>query len=218
MICITLSVLIMCVLFITYIFAPHSGGESRTTAFLILISYFPAVYFPLVIFLTVYIFKILQTKENKNLDFRIKNHLLTNTIAIRIVLNFSLLIFLSYFIILSMKYISNKYISLNLFNYFLLSSNIGFLIYAYNVINEYKNFQKTEIIFLIGNYYIYVIPICLILLLYFLFSERKKKLLNKNSKIQLIITIASIIIFLFVILAFILFILVTLYIITGLDM
>ena len=117
-----------------------------------------------------------------------------------------------------MKYTSNKYISLNLFNYFILFSSIGFPIYAYNVIQEYENFKKTEIIFLIGNYYTYVIPICLILLLYFLFSFRKKKILTENSKIQIIITITIITIFLFVILVFILFILVTLYIIMGLDM
>ena len=101
---ITLSVLIMCALFITYIFAPHSGGESRTTAFLLLISYFPAVYFPLVIFLTIFIFKILNTKENKNVDFRIKNHILTSTIAIKIA--FPILLIISGILLLCFLYIA----------------------------------------------------------------------------------------------------------------
>ena len=108
---ITLAALFICILFITYIFVPHPGGESRTTAFLLLTSYIPAIHFPLAIFLTIYIFKFLHAKENKNLNFRIKNHLLTNKIifpALLIISIISSLCFL-YVIIWTLSQPYNNY-------------------------------------------------------------------------------------------------------------
>ncbi|MBR6126510.1 hypothetical protein IKQ21_02395 [bacterium] len=73
-----LLVVITAILCVLYIFIPHLGGESRTIVFLFLITGFPAVFVPLIILLTIYTFEILYKKENKNVKFRIKNHLLTN--------------------------------------------------------------------------------------------------------------------------------------------
>ena len=88
-------------------------------------------------------------------------------------------------------YLTNQCTSLDIFNYFMFIANIGFPIYVYNASLEYENFQPTEIIFLVGNYYLFVIPICVIFLLYFLIIDRKTKLNSKNSKTQIIITAIS---------------------------
>ncbi len=95
-------VVITCILCIAYVVVPHSGGESRTTVFLFLISYFPAIFIPVMIALTVFIFKFLEKKENKNSNLLIKNTILKDIPAIRITFFFLFIlsiIFLFFFLI-----------------------------------------------------------------------------------------------------------------------
>lgn len=111
---------------------------------------------------------------------------------------------------------TNEYSTLNIFNYFMLLANIGFLFYVY-IANKEAPIVTYEIIFLIFNYYRYVAPICIIILLFFIFQERKQYTVI-NSKTQNAVTKINLILLLLIFLSFILFIVIIAYIAHGIDM
>ena len=119
---VALLIVIIAILCILYIFTPHPGGESRTSVFLYLITGFPSVTVPLLILSAIYTFEFLYKKENKNENFRIKNHLLTNIYAKKytFAIPFMLSIFLLLFSIIFTTWILFQPYSIGLRIYFLL--------------------------------------------------------------------------------------------------
>ena len=111
---------------------------------------------------------------------------------------------------------SNKYITLNIFNYFVFLANIGFFIYLYFLNNEIP-IAPDDILFLVFYYYRFVTPICIIIILIYIFYEHKiYKLIN--SKLQNIVTMINILLLIFILLLFVLCIIFIAYIAQGLDM
>ena len=95
-------------------------------------------------------------------------------------------------------------------------ANIGFLVYLY-ISNNETRIIPYEIIFLIFYYYRFILPICIIILLFYNLYERKlyKQI---NSKAQNIVTKISYTVVVFIVLEFVLFIFTVAYIAHGLDM
>ena len=110
---------------------------------------------------------------------------------------------------------TNEYSTLNIFNYFMFLTNIGFLFYVY-LANKETSIVVYEIIFLVFNYYRFVAPICIIILLFFIFQERKQYTVI-NSKTQKTVTTINLILLLLILLSFILFIVIVAYIAHGID-
>jgi hypothetical protein len=98
----------------------------------------------------------------------------------------------------------------------MLLANLGFLFYVY-IANKEAPIVLYEIIFLIFNYYRFVAPLCIIILLFFIFQERKQFTVI-NSKTQKTVTIINLILLLIILLSFILFIVIVAYIAHGIDM
>ena len=111
---------------------------------------------------------------------------------------------------------TNKYISLNILNYFMFLTNIGFLVYIY-LSNKKEPIVPYEIIFLMFNYYRFAVPIVVLILLIYIFYERKEYK-KTNSKTQNILTSLSYLFLFFILLSFVLTILFVAIIAHGLDM
>ena len=87
------------------------------------------------------------------------------------------------------NFCTNKYLSLNIFNYVMFFANIGFILYIF-LANKNIPIMRTDIIFVISYYYVFFAPILIIILLVYLFKERKIHK-EKNTKVQNIITIIN---------------------------
>ena len=94
-------------------------------------------------------------------------------------------------------------------------TNIGFVFFLF-FSNKENPIAAYEIVFLMVTYYRFIVPFFIILLLFYVFQERKDKV--KNSKIQNIITILNLAFFVLILLSFILFIIFVAMIAHGLDM
>ena len=115
------------------------------------------------------------------------------------------------------KFSTNKYISLNIFNYTMFIANIGFLAsFAKN--SEFTEPFIIEIMFRCCYYYIFFAPFLIIILLVYLFKERKISKKEKNTKTQIIITTINLAIFFFILFSFIFFIYAIASIAHGLDL
>ena len=110
---------------------------------------------------------------------------------------------------------TNEHISLDIFNYFMFLANIGFIIYFLSNI-AYVGQLFFEFMYRASVYYKFVIPACIIILIYYLLSEKKEKCIN--SKVQKNITAINLTVFFIVILNYVIIFLFAAYFACGLDM
>ncbi|MBR6127982.1 hypothetical protein IKQ21_09890 [bacterium] len=109
---------------------------------------------------------------------------------------------------------TNEYISLDIFNYFMFFANIGFIIYFLSNI-AYVGQLLIEFMYRASVYYKFAIPTCIIILMYYLLSEKKDKRIN--SKVQKTITTVNFSVFFLVIINYVIIFLFVAYFAHGLD-
>ena len=97
---------------------------------------------------------------------------------------------------------TNEYISIDILNYLMFFTNIGFLLFFLHSIT-YTDSAFSELVYKTCTYYKFILPFCIYLLLYYFLSERKIKPNIINSNLQKIITKSNLIILALIMLCYI---------------